>query len=55
MQVIKNDDGEKILVASRNLRPEDFIVMEAPLVMGPRQLSEPLCLGCYRTITGKYK
>lgn len=42
-------------MASRDLQVDDLILTEAPLVLGPKQETEPLCLGCYRRVTGKYR
>lgn len=38
------------LVACRDLKPGDIILEESPLVMGPKQNSRPLCLGCYKDV-----
>lgn len=32
----------------------DIILQESPLVMGPKQNSRPLCLGCYRDVDGRF-
>lgn len=40
----------RYLVASRDLRPDDIIMMVDPLVVGPPQGCQPLCLGCYKKL-----
>ncbi|XP_063610042.1 uncharacterized protein LOC134783959, partial [Penaeus indicus] len=52
--VSKKKDVGRFLVASRDLAVDDVILCEAPLVMGPKQMTEPVCLGCYKHITSKY-
>ncbi|XP_037800021.1 SET domain-containing protein SmydA-8-like [Penaeus monodon] len=53
--VSKRKDVGRFLVASRDLTVDDVILCEAPLVMGPKQMTEPVCLGCYKHITSKYR
>jgi hypothetical protein len=38
------------LVASRDLRPGEIIITVDPLVVGPPQGCQPLCLGCYKKL-----
>ncbi|CAL4065040.1 unnamed protein product [Meganyctiphanes norvegica] len=45
----------KHLIASRDLDVDTIIVTEAPLVLAPKQVSEPLCLGCYKKVSGDYR
>ncbi|XP_066992449.2 SET domain-containing protein SmydA-8 isoform X1 [Anabrus simplex] len=40
----------RYLVAAKNLRAGDVIVSEFPLVVGPAQGCQPLCLGCYKRL-----
>ncbi|KAG0718447.1 SET domain-containing protein SmydA-8, isoform A [Chionoecetes opilio] len=42
------------MVAARDIRAGEIIFKEAPVVVGPRQGSAPLCLGCHRAIDGSY-
>lgn len=53
--ISKNKDVGRLLVATRDLSVDDLILTEAPLVLGPKQETEPLCLGCYKRITGNYR
>ncbi|XP_068215548.1 SET domain-containing protein SmydA-8-like [Palaemon carinicauda] len=41
-------------VATRDIKPGEIIMKEAPVVVGPRSMMTPLCLGCHRTVTGDY-
>jgi hypothetical protein len=40
----------RYLVASRVLRPGEIIMIVDPLVVGPPQGCQPLCLGCYKKL-----
>ncbi|VVC95652.1 unnamed protein product [Leptidea sinapis] len=44
----------RYLVSSRDLDPGDVILTEAPIVFGPKAMSDPEvkmpCVGCYRPI-----
>lgn len=49
--VIKvSDVMGRYLVASRDLRPGEIIMTVDPLVVGPPQGCQPLCLGCYKKL-----
>ena len=37
-------------MASRDLRPGEIITIVDPLVVGPPQGCQPLCLGCYKKL-----
>ncbi|KAK3874343.1 hypothetical protein Pcinc_020730 [Petrolisthes cinctipes] len=53
--VSKNKECGRFLVASRDLSVDDLVLTEAPLVLGPKPDTEPLCLGCYRKLPGSYR
>ncbi|XP_064097941.1 SET domain-containing protein SmydA-8-like [Macrobrachium nipponense] len=53
--ISKNQKCGRHLVASRDLEVDDLIITEAPLVLGPKQDTEPVCLGCYKRISGNYR
>ncbi|XP_043198838.1 SET domain-containing protein SmydA-8-like [Amphibalanus amphitrite] len=38
------------LLATRNIRPGELVLRNAPLVVGPKQFSDALCLGCLRPL-----
>ncbi len=41
------------MVASRNIKPGETILIEHPLTFGPLDTSHPICLGCYDPVTAK--
>lgn len=41
---------KRYLVASRDLRPGELIMAVDPVVVGPPQGCQPLCLGCYKKL-----
>ncbi|XP_045126721.1 LOW QUALITY PROTEIN: SET domain-containing protein SmydA-8-like [Portunus trituberculatus] len=58
--VTKRKAVGRLLVACRDLAVGEEILSEVPLVLGPRQDTDPqeaerVCLGCYRRISGEYK
>jgi len=54
-RVESNSTLGRHLVAARDFRAGDTILTEEPLVLGPRQITEPVCLGCYRRVNGAYR
>ncbi|XP_055693505.1 SET domain-containing protein SmydA-8-like [Lutzomyia longipalpis] len=40
----------RFLVATRNIKFGDVVLKEAPLVVGPSQLTAPVCLGCLQEV-----
>ncbi|XP_057374746.1 SET domain-containing protein SmydA-8-like isoform X1 [Daphnia carinata] len=54
----KIDESEhegRYLVAKRSIKAGEIILQEPPLVLGPKLQSLPLCLGCYKHISGTYR
>lgn len=43
------------MVATRDFKAGDVIFRDDPIVLGPKQISEPVCLGCYRRVDGSYR
>ena len=43
------------LVANRAIKAGEMILREAPLVVGPSQMTIPVCLACYTPVDGSYK
>ena len=41
----------RYLVATKNIDEGELILNESPMVVGPRQLTKPVCLGCHKEIT----
>lgn len=44
----------RYMVASRDIRAGEVILKEPHLVIGPKQRSAPVCLGCHKSVTGSY-
>jgi len=42
------------LIATRNIREGTIILVEPPLLVGPKLYSAPICLGCYKGVDGAY-
>ena len=47
-------DFLKIILKLIFVAEGDIILQESPLVMGPKQNSRPLCLGCYKDVDGRF-
>jgi len=41
----------RYLMATKDLEEGELILNESPMVIGPRQLTKPVCLGCHKEIT----
>ncbi|XP_018019146.1 SET domain-containing protein SmydA-8 [Hyalella azteca] len=54
-KVEKNSTLGRYLVATRDFKAGDVIMKEEPIVVGPKQLTEPVCLGCYKRVDGSYR
>ena len=39
------------MVAQTDLKPGQLIFNELPIIVGPRQLTKPICLGCHKEIS----
>lgn len=50
-QVITSHELGRHAVATRDLKRGEVIMQERPLVLGPKLLTEPICLGCYQRLT----
>ena len=46
MRVANDDKIGRHYVATRNIKPGEVVLKEAPLVIGPSQATPPVCLGC---------
>ncbi|CAG0888913.1 unnamed protein product [Cyprideis torosa] len=40
----------RYLISTRRIRPNEVIIKEAPLVLGPKQVGPPVCLVCFRIL-----
>ena len=41
----------RFLRATRDIEEGELIFDESPMVLGPKQLTVPVCLGCHKEIT----
>lgn len=46
-QIERNEQLGRFLVATTDLKPGQLIFNELPMIIGPRQLTKPVCLGCH--------
>ncbi|XP_076045902.1 uncharacterized protein LOC143028136 [Oratosquilla oratoria] len=53
-KVEENSDLGRYMVASRNIKAGEVVLIEDPIVIGPKQITEPVCLGCYKRVDGSY-
>jgi len=51
----KSDYVGRYIVASRDIQPGETIFSDQPACIGPDNSSKPLCLGCFRKVSGIYK
>ena len=42
------------MIATRTIEEGTTILVETPLVVGPKIYSLPICLGCYNKVGGSY-
>ena len=50
-QIERNEQFGRFLVAQTDLKPGQLIFNESPMIVGPRQLTKPICLGCHKEIS----
>lgn len=46
MRICSSDKIGRHYVATRNIKPGEVVLKEAPLVIGPSQSTPPVCVGC---------
>ena len=46
----RNEQLGRFLVAKTDLKAGQLIFNELPMIVGPRQLTKPLCLGCHKEL-----
>ncbi|XP_042873477.1 SET domain-containing protein SmydA-8-like [Penaeus japonicus] len=54
-KVMESKELGRYMVASRDLKAGDIIFKDEPLVVGPKTITEPVCLGCYKRVDGTYR
>jgi len=50
-RVERSEAMGRYLTATKDLEEGELILNESPMVVGPRQLTKPVCLGCHKEIT----
>lgn len=53
-RVCQSEELGRYMEASRDILPGEIILKDSPLVLGPRQVTMPVCLGCFTPVTGTY-
>ena len=43
----------RYIIATRDLKPGELILAEAPLVIAPMAVTPPVCLVCYKPVDGR--
>lgn len=55
LQILESKELGRYMVASRDLKAGDIIFKDEALVIGPKTITEPVCLGCYKRVDGSYR
>ena len=50
-RVERSETLGRFLVATKDVEEGELILNESPMVVGPRQLTKPVCLGCHKELT----
>ena len=50
-RIERSETMGRFLVATKEIEEGELILNESPMVVGPRQLTKPVCLGCHKEIT----
>lgn len=48
LKVCHNEKIGRHYVATRNIKPGEIILRESPLIIGPSQVTGPVCVGCLK-------
>ena len=51
----KSDRVGRYMVASRDIKPGEVVFTDQPAVVGPDNAALPMCLVCYKKLSGAYK
>jgi len=54
-KLAKKPEIGRYMVATRDMAAGELIFTDPPLLIGPKQITEPVCLACYRPVDGSYK
>lgn len=50
-KISRNEIVGRHMVAARDIKPGEVVFVEAPLTFGPSDITKPVCLGCYISVT----
>lgn len=53
-RVCQSAELGRYLEASRDIKAGEIILRDSPLVVGPKQVTVPVCLGCFTPVNGSY-
>ncbi|KAG5683117.1 hypothetical protein PVAND_012418 [Polypedilum vanderplanki] len=53
MRVCHNEKIGRHYVATRDIKPGEIVLREAPLIIGPSQVTVPVCVGCLKEVREK--
>ncbi|KAG5684028.1 hypothetical protein PVAND_013281 [Polypedilum vanderplanki] len=45
-----NDILGRYMIAKRDIKPGEIILKEKPMIIGPKTISHPICLGCHKSL-----
>jgi hypothetical protein len=48
LRVCHNEKIGRYYVATRNIKPGEIVLRESPLIIGPSQVTPPVCVGCLK-------
>lgn len=48
----KQPELGRFMMATRDIAAGELLLSDAPLLIGPKQITEPVCLACYRPVDG---
>ena len=53
-KIMQNDVLGRHLVATRDIKAGELLIEDPNLIMGPKLITEPVCLACYRPVDGSF-
>ena len=53
-QITRSPIIGRYLIATRDIKAGEIIIDESAIMLGPKQITEPVCLTCYRPVDGSY-
>ncbi|XP_045131510.1 uncharacterized protein LOC123516301 [Portunus trituberculatus] len=53
-RVTSSSNLGRFMVATRDIAAGEVLMKDEPLLIGPKMMTEPVCLACYRPVDGEY-